>query len=429
MVALEDTHMQVGGAVRGLVIAFALAGVSTPAGAQLRASTVVSGLTNPVGLVAHPTDPGVLFVLEQAGRIRVVRNGQVLPTDFLDLRGQIAAGGEQGLLGLAFAPDFSTSGRTYLCFTNPSGHSVVARYTRATPDGLRADPASRFDLLWPGGDRFITQPFTNHNGGHLAFGPDGFLYVGLGDGGSAHDPFNLAQNPLSFLGKILRLDVSVPASDTEGYNVPATNPFVGRPGVLPEIWSMGLRNPWRWSFDATDRGGTGAMVIGDVGQGAWEEVNYEPAGAGGRNYGWRNREGAHDNVTTTAPFSTPLRDPIWEYGRAAGRSITGGFVYRGLALGPQFAGRYFFADFVTSRVWSIALVVSATTREATAGDLVEHTADLAAAAASPASFGVDSRGELYLVSYSGTIFRIERTGTAPAGRRGDGPVVGTARPR
>ena len=192
---------------------------------------------------------------------------------------------------------------------------------------------------------------------------------------------------------------------------------------------MGLRNPWRWSFDAPERGGTGALVIGDVGQGAWEEVNYEPAATGGRNYGWRNREGAHDNVTTTAPFSTPLRDPIWEYGRAAGRSITGGFVYRGLALGPEFVGRYFFADFVSSRVWSIGLTVSATTRDATASNLVEHTADLGAAAASPASFGVDSRGELYLVSYSGAVYRIERTGVPPPQRRGDGPVVGRAQPR
>lgn len=415
--------------VGGLIFVVALAWGPPPAAAQLRGTPVVSGLTNPVGLVAHPTDSSVLLVLEQAGRVRVVRNGQVQPTDFLDLRGQIAAGGEQGLLGLAFAPDFGASGRVFVSFTNPSGHSVIARYTRAAADGLRADPASRFDLRWPSGDRFITQPFTNHNGGHVAFGPDGFLYVGLGDGGSSNDPFNLAQNPLSLLGKFLRLDVSVPASDTEGYRVPATNPFVGRAGVLPEIWSVGLRNPWRWSFDAPERGGTGAMVIGDVGQGAWEEVNHEPAAAGGRNYGWRNREGAHDNVTTTASFSLPLRDPVWEYGRAVGRSITGGFVYRGLALGSEFAGRYFFADFVSSRVWSVALTVSASTREAAAGDLIEHTADLAGAAASPASFGVDSRGELYLVSYSGTVFRIERTGGSPATRRGDGPVVGRARPR
>lgn len=415
--------------VWGVVIVAAIVWAPPGAEAQLRATPVVSGLTNPVGLVAHPTDSSVLLVLEQAGRVRMVRNGQVQPTDFLDLRGQIAAGGEQGLLGLAFAPDFSGSGRVFVSFTNPSGHSVVARYTRASADGLRADPASRFDLRWPTGDRFITQPFTNHNGGHVAFGPDGFLYLGLGDGGSSNDPFNLAQNPLSLLGKVLRLDVSVAASDPEGYRVPPSNPFVGRAGVLPEIWSMGLRNPWRWSFDAPERGGTGALVIGDVGQGAWEEVNYEPAATGGRNYGWRNREGAHDNVTTTAPFSTPLRDPIWEYGRAAGRSITGGFVYRGLALGPEFVGRYFFADFVSSRVWSIGLTVSATTRDATASNLVEHTADLGAAAASPASFGVDSRGELYLVSYSGAVYRIERTGVPPPQRRGDGPVVGRAQPR
>jgi glucose/arabinose dehydrogenase len=402
--------------------------MAMPAQAQLRATLIVAGLKQPVGFVQHPTDATVQLVLEQGGRVRVVRAGQLQSPDFLDLTGRIASGGEQGLLGLAFAPDFRTSGRVFVSFTNQSGDSVVARFTRLGGDPLRLDPASEFDLRWPNGNRFITQPFTNHNGGHIAFGADGLLYIGLGDGGSGDDPLNNAQNPLSLLGKMLRLDVSVAAGDPDGYRVPPSNPFVGRAGVLPEIWSLGLRNPWRWSVDDPAHGGTGAIVIGDVGQDTWEEVDYEPAGAGGRNYGWRNREGAHDNVTTTPPFSTPLRDPIWEYRHPIGASIIGGFVYRGGALGPSYVGRYFFADFVSSRVWSVALAISPSTGDATAQNVIEHTAELASAAASPSSFGVDANGELYLVSYNGSISRIDGTGTS-SGRAHRGAVVGTARPR
>jgi glucose/arabinose dehydrogenase len=240
---------------------------------------------------------------------------------------------------------------------------------------------------------------------------------------------------------MLRIDANVPDSDPEGYNVPSTNPFVSRGDVLPEIWSVGLRNPWRWSFDDDPRGGTRAMVIADVGQGAWEEVNYEPAGAGGRNYGWRLREGAHNNVTATPLFSQTLTDPIWEYGRGDGRSITGGYVYRGPGLGSGYRGRYFFADFVSSRVWSIALTVNPATREATGGSLLDHTAELGAGAASPASFGEDADGELYLVSYNGSIYRIDGPGPDPGEPDPDpntppvptrpttGPPSGVARPR
>jgi hypothetical protein len=185
--------------------------------------------------------------------------------------------------------------------------------------------------------------------------------------------------------------------------------------VLGEIWAFGLRNPWRWSVDDTALGGTGALVIADVGQGSWEEVNYEPRGAGGRNYGWRNREGAHNNVTSVAPFSTPLTDPIWEFGRDVSRSITGGFVYRGSALPSQYRGRYFFGDFATSRIWSLGLQVDAITGEATVTNVQEHSADLGAAATSPSSFGVDAAGELYVVSYSGSIYRIEQTPLSSAG--------------
>jgi hypothetical protein len=307
---------------------------------------------------------------------------------------------------------------------------------RAASSPLRVEPSSRFDLRWPGGLRIIHQPFANHNGGNLIFGPDGYLYIGMGDGGSGNDPMHLAQNPQSLLGKMLRIDVHVPDSDPEGYDVPPSNPYVGTSGVLAEIWSFGLRNPWRYSFDNPARGGTGALVIGDVGQGAWEEIDYEPAGRGGRNYGWRNREGAHNNVTSLPPFSTPLIDPIHEYPRGGGSSVTGGYVYRGSELGAGTRGRYFFADFVQSRVWSVAVTVSGFGGEATASDLREHTAELGVGTAMgrfPSTFGEDADGELYLVSYSGAIYRLRGTGpveNSGAKRRPPGQdPIGFASPR
>jgi len=196
--------------------------------------------------------------------------------------------------------------------------------------------------------------------------------------------------------------------------VPPDNPFVNQPAVLAEIWSFGLRNPWRWSFDDPVRGGTGGLVIGDVGQGSWEEVDYEPPRRGGQNYGWRNREGAHNNVTSLPPFSTPLVDPIVEYAQgASGSSITGGFVYRGAALASSYRGRYFFADFVMSRIWSIRLTVDPSTGQATASDLIEHTAELGPAAINVSSFGIDAAGELYAVTYGGAVYRIAAATTVP----------------
>jgi glucose/arabinose dehydrogenase len=417
--------------------------VVTGASAQLRAALVAGGLQRPTGFVQVPSDPNVQVILEQAGRVRVLKGGVLQDADLLDLRGQIAAAGEQGLLGLAFAPDFATSGRVFVSYTNLAGHSVVSRYRRASNDPLRVDPNSRFDLLWPGGTRYIEQPFANHNGGHIAFGPDGYLYFGLGDGGSGRDPYHFAQHPMTLLGKMVRIDVAVADADREGYDIPASNPFRGRADILPEIWAFGLRNPWRWSFDPRVRGGTGALLIADVGQTAWEEINYEPAGAGGRNYGWRNREGAHDLVTTAPAFGVPLRDPIHEYPPSVGRSITGGFVYRGAGLGAEYIGRYFFGDYVLGRVWSMALLVDAATGEARAGTVTEHTSELGATAVSAlSSFGVDAAGELYLVNHDGAVYRIERiggpaptpdSGTTPdqpaSRRRGTTPATGTAQPR
>jgi len=383
---------------------------AAPAAAQLRATVVVSGLTLPVGFVQDPSDPTVQYVIEQGGRIRVVRNGTLQSAPFLDLTASIAAGGERGLLGMALPPDYATSGRFYVNFTNPAGDTVVARFKRgASTDPLLADPASRFDLRWSTGERVIRQPFANHNGGNLVFGPDGFLYIGMGDGGSGDDPFNNAQNTSSLLGKMLRINVSVPDSDAAGFSIPPGNPFAT--GPAPEIWDIGVRNPWRWSFDDPSRGGTGALVIADVGQNRFEEIDYEPAGAGGKNYGWGNPEGAHDEVTSLPPAFLPLTEPIFEYSHAVGQSITGGFVYRGSALPASFRGRYFFADFVANKVWSIALTVNPSTGLATASDLQDHSASLGSPGVT--SFGVDSQGEIYFTNYgAGTISKIESAAAA-----------------
>ncbi|HTM27059.1 MAG TPA: PQQ-dependent sugar dehydrogenase, partial [Vicinamibacterales bacterium] len=388
-----------------------------PATAQdsthLRATVLVSGLTAPVAFVQDPVQPNVQYVVEQFGRIRVVQDGHLLAGDFIDLSGAIAAGGEQGLLGLAFAPDYATSRRFFVNFTNPSGNTVIARFLRSASDPLRADASSRFDLRWPDGNRFITQPFANHNGGDLLFGSDGFLYVGMGDGGSGNDPLNFAQNPMSLLGKVLRVDASVPDSDPNGYSVPFNNPFVGNGAFLPEIWALGLRNPFRFTVDAIAEGGSGALVIGDVGQNLWEEVDFDPFGRGGRNYGWRNREGAHDNVTTLPPATLPLIDPITEYSHADGNVITGGVVYRGSALGIGFFGRYFFADFGSGRLWSVYLVLNPATGEAVASGKTEHT--LGMPIGNVSAFGVDASCEVYLVDYGGgRLLRIDPI-AAPAG--------------
>ncbi|MER3462021.1 MAG: glucose dehydrogenase, partial [Armatimonadota bacterium] len=231
----------------------------------------------------------------QRGRIRIIQNGNLLGTDFLDLTGIVSpSGSERGLLGMAFDPDYQNNRRFYVNFTNTSGNTVIARFKRSVNDPLRADPSSRFDFLF-GTNRFIIQDFSNHNGGTLMFGPDGYLYIGMGDGGSGGDPNNRAQSPNSWLGKMLRLDVNVSDTDNVGYRVPPDNPFLdGDPiSALGEIWAFGLRNPWKFSFDSPQMGGTGALVIADVGQNSWEEINYEPADRGGRNYGWSIREGRH----------------------------------------------------------------------------------------------------------------------------------------
>lgn len=377
--------------------------------AQIRSAVIVSGLPEPLALVPDPALPNVQYIVQKHGLVRVLLDGQLRAAPFADLRALVSTGGERGLLGMAFSPDAS-SGRVFFNYTDVNGHTVISRYRRQ-PLAIQIDPATRLDFAWPTGQRVILQPYANHNGGHLAFGPDGYLYVGLGDGGSSNDPLNNAQNPGSLLGKMLRLDVNVPESDPTGYRVPPDNPFVDNAPIpaLGEIWDFGLRNPWRYSFDDVGPGATGALIIGDVGQGAREEIDYEPRGAGGRNYGWRLREGslATPGVPTSPPAAfEPLVNPLFDYGRSEGRAVTGGYVYRGTALGPQYQGRYFFADFVSSRVWSLGLSIDPATGEATPANLIEHTSELGGSLGGIASFGRDLQGELYLLTFAGQVRKL-----------------------
>ncbi|MGH9309909.1 MAG: PQQ-dependent sugar dehydrogenase [Vicinamibacterales bacterium] len=400
-------------------------------GQALRAQLYVGGFTNPVAFVQDPSNPGLQYVVEQRGRIRVIQNGALVATPFLDITTSVLGGGERGLLGLAFAPDYATSRRFYVNFTRAGdGHTVIARFRRSAGNPLVADPLSRFDLTWSTGLDHIEQPYPNHNGGNMAFGPDGYLYIGMGDGGSGGDPQNHAQNPDSLLGKMLRIDVDVPDSDPQGFDVPPDNPFVdGDPvDAAPEIWSFGFRNPWRWSFDDPAHGGTGALVIGDVGQSNREEIDYEPAGRGGRNYGWRLMEGTQV-FTSGMPAYLPLRPPVFDLPRALATSISGGFVYRGRMLGSSFGGRYFFADFY-GRVYSIRLTIDPTTREATASDFTNHLDDLGSVG-NVSAFGVDSQAELYIVSWSlGQILRVlPESGAPPAATlRGPSGTISTDTP-
>lgn len=345
----------------------------------VRLVLVASGLDQPVGLASPPGDPR-LFVVEQGGRIRVIAGGRLLPQPFLDVSDRISKGGERGLLGLAFHPDFARNGAFFVNWTDRDGHTRVMRF-RAGRDSNRADPASMRPVL------FVEQPFANHNGGCLAFGPDGKLYVGMGDGGSGGDPRGYAQNLGSLLGKLLRLDVDrgVP------YAIPADNPFRRRAGARGEIWALGLRNPWRFSFDRA----TGDLWIGDVGQNRWEEVHHASSATPGINYGWNLMEGLHPFQRRDVP-SAGLTAPILEYSHDEGCSITGGYVYRGRSV-PALRGAYVFSDYCRGWIRSFRRV------EGRATDLVEWNVGPTGAVT---SFGEDAAGELYVLLMDGRVMRL-----------------------
>lgn len=357
-----------------------------PSSTGVQAATIVSGLLRPVYATGAGDGSGRLFVVEQGGKIWIVKDGQQASTPFLDIAALVsssAKGGdysEQGLLGLAFDPAFSSNGRFFVNYTDVNGTTVVARYTVSAANPDAADPASAVTILTQ------RQPYANHNGGDMQFGPDGYLYIGLGDGGSAGDPQGNGQNLGTWLGKMLRIDVS-----GDAYTVPADNPFVNQAGALPEIWAYGFRNPWRFSFDRA----TGDLYIGDVGQNQWEEIDYQPASsAGGENYGWNIYEGLHPYSGAAAPANMVL--PVAEYAHNVGIAVTGGYVYRGAAL-PDLVGTYFYSDYGTGTLWSLY-------RDAS-GQWQNNV--FMSGLGTISSFAQDDAGELYLINYGGSILKLE----------------------
>jgi glucose/arabinose dehydrogenase len=315
-----------------------LLSLSSLAGQSIKLTEVARGLSLLTEIVSAPDGSGRLFVARQHGLISVIQDGFVLPEPFLDIRSLTAAGGERGLIGLAFSPLFAVNGAFYVTYVTPkaAGETIVARY-RVPRGSSVADPSSAEVILR------LSHTFEAHYGGTLRFGPDGFLYIGLGDGGSPLDEEGNAQNPDSLFGKIARIDV---ATGDVPYRVPETNPFLNLPGFRPEIWALGLRNPWKFSFDSLN----GDLYIGDVGQAQQEEIDFQAAkGPGGANYGWAIQEGLE---CANGPCPHPgLTDPIHAYGREEGGSVTGGFVYRGRSI-PEMEGLYVYGDFVTSRIWA-----------------------------------------------------------------------------
>jgi glucose/arabinose dehydrogenase len=323
-------------------------------------------------------------VTDQPGVIRVVKDGAVLPRPALDIRSMVgSAANECGLLGLAFPKGFATKGYAYLYFTDLGNNTNVVRIRVSATDPDTFDASTIQRLL------HVSQPYTNHKGGQLAFGPDGFLYIGLGDGGSGGDPQNRGQDLSTLLAKILRIDVES-SPGTADYAIPKDNPFVGRSGAKPEIWAYGLRNPWRFSFDT----GTGDLWIGDVGQDLWEEIDHVAAGTpGGMNFGWSLYEGNHlFKATSKLPGFTW---PVAEYSHSEGDAVTGGFVYRGEAY-PTMHGLYVFADYGSGKIWTLQRVAGAWVRT-----LAQKTSYQIS------TFGADGHGELWLADWSaGTIVRV-----------------------
>ncbi len=345
---------------------------------------VAEGFASPL-FAGHAGDSsGRLFVLEQGGRVRVVRNGRLVRAPYLDISNQVGAGGERGLLGMAFASSFTTDGRFYLDYTNRDGNTVVSEFRAPDPAADRADPGSERVLLR------IRQPFANHNGGALAMGPDGLLWIATGDGGSGGDPLDNGQHLDTLLGKLLRIDPR-PGSGAP-YGIPFDNPFVGRADARGEIWAYGLRNPWRFSFDRA----TGDLWIGDVGQGAIEEVDRWSAGSPpGPNFGWRLMEGSACFDPADGCDRDGLVLPVAEYGHDLGCAITGGYVYRGAAV-PGLGGTYLYADYCSGTIWGL---------DATAAHPAPRV--LLEAGLAISSFGEDEAGELYVVDLAGgRLFRV-----------------------
>lgn len=363
--------------------------------AQLTTELYASGIDRPVFMTSAHDGSGRTFVIEQEGAIRIIDNaGNLLPTPFMDIDGTVvggdSGGSEQGLLGLAFHPDYANNGKFYVNYTGSGGDTRIAEYQVSAGDPNIADTGTARIIM------FYNQPYSNHNGGWLGFGPDGYLYISAGDGGSGNDPGNRAGNLGQYLGKLHRIDVNggddFPADPNQNYAIPSDNPFVGTQGAIESIWAYGLRNPWRTSFDRQ----TGDLWIADVGQNLWEEVNFAPAGdMGGQHYGWRCREGFHSTGLSCAGGSD-FTDPVHEYRHGAdGCSITGGYAYRGCALGDDYTGKYFFSDYCSGRIWTLD-------KENGFANTLEFTAGF-----SVSSFGETEDGELLVADlFGGKVYRI-----------------------
>ena len=354
--------MRATAALAGVVAALLAAPGARPQPQALHLVRVASGLSEPTYLTAAPGEPGKLYVVEKTGRIVVLQNGRVRKTPFLDLRGRVSLGSEQGLLSVAFHPRYARNHRLFVDYTDRKGDTRVVEYRS---NGTRALPGTARQIL------FVDQPYPNHNGGQLQFGPAGWLYVGMGDGGSGGDPENRAQNPKSLLGKLLRIAVDLPVA-----------------GPRVRIAALGLRNPWRFSFDRTTKN----LWIADVGQNEWEEVDFLPRRRLGEriNYGWRVWEGRARFKRGEQPTRGALVFPVAVYNHDLGCSVTGGYVYRGRAV-PAARGRYFYGDYCSGRIWSIR------------GGKVRRERFTVP---SLSSFGEGSSGELYLLSLNGSVFRL-----------------------
>ncbi len=356
-------------------------GAFDPDRVALSVEQVASGYP-PLTLLTNAGDgSGRIFLVQQRGVVVTIDAAGVETGQFMDISERIRSGGEQGLLGLAFHPDFESNGRLFVNYTNRGGDTIVSEFGLGA-DG-NVDPATERSLLE------VSQPYPNHNGGMIAFGPDGYFYIATGDGGSGGDPLNAGQNLNTMLGKMLRIDVD----SGDPYAIPQDNPFADG-GGLGEIWSYGLRNPWRFSFDRA----TGGMFIGDVGQNAREEIDVEPAGEGGRNYGWRIMEAdrCYENANCNRRDLTP---PAVAYGRDSGScSVTGGYVYRGAQF-PSLFGAYVFSDYCSGVLWAFDAESALSSGRA-------RLAELGQSGVSPSSFGEDEAGEIYLVGHGGAVYRL-----------------------
>lgn len=356
---------------------------------DIRLEAVGKGLRAPLGLLHAGDGSGRLFIVEQDGVVRILKDGKLSQKPFLDIHGRVTSGGEKGLLGLAFHPNFKENRRFFVNYTSPAGglRTVISEF-RANPQLNEADPGSERILLT------IPQPYSNHNGGNILFGPDGYLYIGMGDGGSANDPHGHGQNLSSLLGKMLRIDVD-PEEKGKAYRVPSDNPFVGRKDTAPEIWAYGLRNPWRFSFDPV----TGLLYAGDVGQNAREEIDVILKG---KNYGWNIMEGGLCTPGVNRRCDkTGLELPILDYPRSEGTTVIGGYVYRGRSI-PDLCGVYVYADYGNGRIFGLRYD----------GKSVTHHRRLLDTGRSITSLGEDEQRELYVVDGAGEILKITPTKNA-----------------